>query len=365
MQCNPLGLIALVLANVALCDAAAIFSARSGEFDSDAALRSQAVRLVRDVPEVKHSKFAGRGYAEDSPLYETQRQRQRTSTESVSPVKLIIEQPGVPLGAAWGVSWNLLEVSQIPWGMILLACICLLGTFVLIDCAMNLGYLRILGCESAVCLVVFPAAAALATLYLAVLQYKDCEVQNHKCGVTSLFVSSTLNFDGKEPWEQWLTRWYLWHLTVFIILSFKLRILAGSAAQWIPIMLAGCMIGTIWSGFRNYDGQWTAAGENLHSLFGLGCFFLLWFESVVIWCPDEVIHGLYFILLFVGYFAALGVYGFRSLTFVPELFEWSLFIVHLSIVWFTCAGVEAQVRKGTWAPSWNMLRWFWPFAAPK
>jgi hypothetical protein len=251
------------------------------------------------------------------------------------------------------------DASQIPsWRQVILVGLAVIGTAVLVDCITQSGYLDMLGCVSEICLIIFPGATALLTLHLGLHNLSECQMTNQRCGTPSFFVSSALNFNGKETWDQWLLRWYLWHLTVFLILCFKLRVLKSSSIRWLPALLAASMLGCIWSGFRNYSGTWTTEGALLHSLSTTACFILLWVETVVVWCRDSFMNIVYGALLIFGYLTALGISGFNSSTYVPEIFEWSLFAVHLVAVWYNWEDLEKMVKTGSWTPAWDTFCWF-------
>merc|ERR550534_500005 len=74
-------------------------------------------------------------------------------------------------------------------------------------------------------------------------------------GSYSLFISVALNSEVVETQQQMIARYFMWHLTIFSIFSFKLRKLPKKLA-WVAYLNLVCLLATVWTGFQSSDGHY-------------------------------------------------------------------------------------------------------------
>jgi len=193
------------------------------------------------------------------------------------------------------------------------------------------------------------------------------------CKVTApeqtLMISSAMNNDYPEPWSTWVPRYFMWHVLVLSMTSFKRRALPEEA-WWVPDLTAAAVLVMIWSGYQQTDVtiatlKVPAAVKNgVHDVAAFCFFVTIAFETVMVWWPKRFVVVPYFaaVAAFVGAFCVqklhlVHVYD-SGIPFVHTrwevLLEWLLVGAHFPIVWWRFPAVEAEMKTGIWKPWFGM-----------
>lgn len=231
----------------------------------------------------------------------------------------------------------------------------------------------IFGEKRTVHLLIVPVITMLTTLQMTQSNYEWDYILNRSKGAKErgYQLSQIVNYDGKEPWGQWLGRYVLWHLTIFLIMEFKLEILPREL-RWMPVAWGVALALVIYSGFHQLYGPYKPEPEYgladprdyhlpppsmqiLHIVAALFAFFMCWFESVMIWCNSKYLHIFYACDVFFFIFTQLDPQGKTDVhldyhEFIPQ---WTVIFLHVAVVWYNAPRVQREIQEGTFK-GWYM-----------
>eukprot|EP00445_Apocalathium_hangoei_P081236 CAMPEP_0204184954 /NCGR_PEP_ID=MMETSP0361-20130328/54873_1 /ASSEMBLY_ACC=CAM_ASM_000343 /TAXON_ID=268821 /ORGANISM="Scrippsiella Hangoei, Strain SHTV-5" /LENGTH=660 /DNA_ID=CAMNT_0051145073 /DNA_START=14 /DNA_END=1996 /DNA_ORIENTATION=+ len=195
-------------------------------------------------------------------------------------------------------------------------------------------------------LLIIPFGTVLVTLAMSLMN-----------GSEFAFVSDALNSEKPEPMQQVISRYYLWHLTIFSIFSFKLRALPSSLSYVAYLNLFAFLL-CLWSGFKTWDGSyWKSWRQYLHWASSGIVLILLSVETPAVWWREQAV-GVAFaalVVIFIAAFLSVAVFHAIPSTGIPwvgphvELpIEWTVLGAHFGVVWFRWPSLqlEAQAERG-------------------
>lgn len=202
----------------------------------------------------------------------------------------------------------------------------------------------------------FTIAATMTVLNTVTNEHEDVENEEEQ----SLFISNAMNNEYPEPWSAFIARYYLWHILVFSIVSFKKRALPPDL-QWVPLLNGILILVTLWSGYRQSEVPvsralmiWT------HRVFGLALVVEFWFETVTVWLRSQILNIVYAscMLIYVATFLSRAVLTASLLdTRIPFIrdkveipIQWFMIVSHLILAWWKYPVVHAAMESGSWSP---------------
>merc|ERR1712232_1554636 len=99
-------------------------------------------------------------------------------------------------------------------------------------------------------------------------------------------------------------------------------------------------------------------GEDLqivHNVTALTAFFISWFETVMIWFPNRILHGVYAAVV-VGFIMTQTQNDFEvgdgntSNNYYEVIPQWTAILLNLIVAWANCPRVQREIEEGKWKP---------------